>query len=168
MDFEEVIRKRYSVRKFKEQAVNQALITKILEAGNFAPTAKNNQPQKIYVVNSQEGLAKIDKATPCRYHAPVCLVIASNKNIAWSKDHYSTFEMDACIVATHMMLEATNLGVDNIWIEMFDKKILKQELNIPEEVEPVCLILLGYKEDDYQPSPMHYKRKDLKEIVTYR
>lgn len=168
MDFEKVIKERFSVRKFKDKAVDPALIAKILEAGNFAPTAKNNQPQKIYVVSSKEGLAKIDKASPCRYHAPLCLIVASDKNIAWRKGDYSTYEMDACIVATHMMLEATNLQIDNIWVEMFDKTILKQEFNIPSNIEPICLIPLGYKEDDCKPSPMHIKRKNISEIVEYR
>ena len=168
MEFEKVIRERFSVRKFKDDSVSDELINKILEAGNLAPTAKNNQPQKIYVVKSKNGLNKIDKASPCRYNAPVCLIVASDKNIAWSKGNYSTYEMDACIVATHMMLEATNLGVDNIWIEMFDKSVLKQEFNLDENIEPICLIPLGYRTDDCTPSPMHNKRKDLSEIVEYK
>ncbi len=167
MEFEKVIRERFSVRKFKNNSVSDDLINKILDAGNLAPTAKNNQPQKIYVVKSKEGLEKIDKASPCRYNAPVCLIVASDKNIAWSKENYSTYEMDACIVATHMMLEATNIGVDNIWIEMFDKDIIKQEFNLGESIEPICLIPLGYKTDDCMPSPMHNKRKDISEIIEY-
>lgn len=168
MEFDKVIRERFSVRKFKSDLVSDDLINKILEAGRLAPTAKNNQPQKIYVVRLKEGLEKIDKASPCRYNAPVCLIVASDKNIAWSKENYSTYEMDACIVATHMMLEATNLGVDNIWIEMFDKNILKQEFDMSENIEPICLIPLGYKDDLCVPSPMHGQRKDLSETVIYR
>ena len=168
MEFEKVIRERFAVRKFKDDSISDDVINKILEAGNLAPTAKNNQPQKIYVVKSKEGLEKIDKASPCRYNAPVCLIVASDKDIAWSKDDYSTYEMDACIVATHMMLEATNIGVDNIWIEMFDKNILKQDFNLSANIEPICLIPLGYKTDDCKPSPMHKTRKDLLEIVEYK
>lgn len=168
MEFEKVIRERFSVRKFKSDLVSDELINKILEAGNLAPTAKNNQPQKIYVVKSKEGLDKIDKASPCRYNAPVCLIVASDKNKAWSKENYSTYEMDACIVATHMMLEATNVGVDNIWIEMFDKDIIKQEFDLDANIEPICLIPLGYKTDDCEPSVMHNKRKNISEIVEYR
>ncbi len=168
MEFEKVIRERFAARKFKDDVINDELINKILEAGNLAPTAKNSQPQKIYVVKSKEGLEKIDKASPCRYNAPVCIIVASDKNIAWSKGDYSTYEMDACIVATHMMLEATNLGVNNIWIEMFDKNILKEEFNLDANIEPICLIPLGYKTDDCIPSPMHKIRKDLSEIVEYK
>lgn len=168
MDFEEVIKERFSTRSFKNDEVSDELINKILIAGNLAPTAKNNQPQKIYVVKSSEGLAKIDRASPCRYNAPICLIVASDKNIAWSKDGYSTYEMDACIVATHMMLEATNLGLNSIWIELFDKNILRKEFSLEENIEPICLIPLGYKTEDYKPSMNHSKRKDLSEIVEYK
>lgn len=168
MEFNDVIRKRYATRKFKDDCVEEEILNKILIAGNLAPTAKNNQPQKIYVVKSKEGLEKIDKATMCRYNAPVCLLVCSNKNIAFSKNGHSTYEIDASIVATHMMLEATNLGVDNIWIELFDRDIIKEEFNIGCNIEPIVIIPLGYKTDDYSGSSLHEIRKDLNEIVEYR
>ncbi len=168
MELERVMKERFSVRKFKEEPVEDEWIQKILEAGRIAPTAKNNQPQKIYVVKSKDGLAKIDKASPCRYHAPVCLIIASDKRVAYADHQSSTYEMDACIVATHMMLEATNIGVDNIWVKMFDKDIIKQEFHLEEGIEPICLMPLGYREANCQPSPMHFIRKELSEMVEYR
>lgn len=166
-DFETVIRKRTATRKFQDKKVDEEKINKILEAGRLAPTAKNMQPQKIYVACSKEALEKIDKASPCRYGAPIVLIVCSDKNIAWTKDHYSTYEMDACIVATHMMLEATNVGLENIWIEMFDKQELKKQFNLEENVEPICLIPIGYKADDCKENPLHHQRKNLNEIVKF-
>ena len=75
--------------------------------------------------------------------------------------------MDATIVATHMMLEATNVGINNIWIEMFDIKKTKELFNLEENIEPICLIPLGYKEDSHHPSHLHNKRKELSETITY-
>lgn len=166
-DFETVIKTRTATRKFKEERVSKEKIEKILNAGRLAPTAKNIQPQKIYVVQSQEGLEKIDKVSPCRYGASTVLLVCSDKNIAWTKENYSTYEMDACIVATHMMLEATNVGVDNIWIEMFDKEMTKKEFNLDNNIEPICLIPLGYASDDYKGNPLHSQRKDLKDMVEF-
>jgi nitroreductase len=54
MDFQQVIRDRFSVRQYMDRAVEQEKIDAILEAGRIAPTAKNLQPIKIYVVNSPE------------------------------------------------------------------------------------------------------------------
>lgn len=166
-DFETVIRDRTATRKFKDKKVEMEKINKILEAGRLAPTAKNLQPQKIYVATSAEALEKIDKVSPCRYGAPTVLIVCSDKSMAFTKDGYSTYEMDASIVATHMMLEATNVGIDNIWIEMFDKEELKKEFNLADNVEPICLIPLGYKADDYKGNPLHNQRKDLKETVEF-
>ena len=168
MDFEKVIRGRTAIRKFKDEQIKDEELNSILEAGRIAPTAKNIQPQKIYVVQSIEGIEKIDKVSPCRYNAPTVLVICSNKDIAFKKEEYSTYEMDACIVATHMMLEATNVGLGSIWIEFFDKEKLKQEFDLEKNIEPICLIPIGYTADDYSGNPMHNVRKSIEDIVEYK
>lgn len=167
MKFEDVIRFRESTRKFKDTKVDDEKINMILEAGRLAPTAKNLQPQKIFVVKSDSSIKKIDECSPCRYNAPVVLIVCCDKNIAFKKDDYSTYEIDASIVATHMILEATNIGVDNIWIEMFDKEKLKEKFNLDKNIEPICLIPLGYRADDYTGSAFHNVRKPLMETVEF-
>ena len=167
MEFDSVIKERFSTRSFKSNSISDELITKILEVNNYAPTAKNQQPQIIFVVKSSEGLNKIDQASPCRYNAPVVLLVCSDKNIAWKNKDYSTYEMDATIVATHMILEATNIGLNSVWVEMFDKEKTKELFNLDDNIEPICLIPIGYKEDGVVPSPMHTSKKNIEEIVTY-
>lgn len=167
MDFEYVIKTRTATRKFQDKKVEKEKINKILESARLAPTAKNQQPQKIYVVSSEESLKKIDNATPCRYNAPVVFIVCSDKEIACHSEQFSTAVIDGTIVATHMMLASTNLGVDNIWIEYFDKQKLKEEFNIPEKEEIICLLPIGYKDVDCPSNPMHEVRKELKEIVKY-
>ena len=161
MEFDKVIRERQATRKFSNKIVEKEKLENILEAGRIAPTAKNLQPIKIYVVESSEGLDKIDKASPCRYNAPIVLLVCGDKDSAYTKGDYSTYEMDACIVTTHMMLEATNIGVDNIWIESFDENVLRESFNIPSEYIPVCLLPLGYKAMDCPINPLHDRRKNI-------
>ena len=168
MNFEDVIRKRTAVRKFDNQKLEKEKLDMILEAGRIAPTAKNNQPFKIYIVDSEDGLLKIDKASRCRYNASTVLIVCGNKEAAYHKEDYSTYEMDCSIVATHMMLEATNLGVDNIWVESFDENILREKFDIPNELIPVCLLPLGYKTEDCPINPLHNIRKDINDLVEYR
>ena len=72
MDFMEVLKKRYSCKKFDGRKIRKEQLDAILEAGRLAPTDKNLQEQKIYVVQSDEGLEKIDRITPCRYGARYC------------------------------------------------------------------------------------------------
>ena len=77
MDFMELAKKRYSCKKYQpDKAVEKEKLNKILEAGQVAPTAKNSQPQHIYVMESEEALKLVDNLTPCRYGAPVVLFLA--------------------------------------------------------------------------------------------
>ena len=80
MEFTKVVAERYSCKNFSTRKVEAEKLTEILEAGRLAPTAKNSQEQRIYVLQSEESLAKLDKVTPCRYGAPTCLVVAFDKN----------------------------------------------------------------------------------------
>ena len=165
MNFEDVIRVRISTRKFKDQKVSRELVDKILEAGRLAPTAKNIQPQKVYVLESNDAINKINECSPYIYGAKTVLLICSDKDIAFHRGDYSSYEMDATIAATHMILEATNLGIDSVWLGVFDSNKIKELFNI--NLEPICIIPLGYRTDDYVESPMHSKRKDISELVEY-
>ena len=80
MEFFEVVKERYSCKKFDGRPVEQSQLDAILEAGRLAPTAKNLQEQRVYVVQSENGLAKIDKITPCRYGAATVIAVAFNRD----------------------------------------------------------------------------------------
>ena len=167
MLFEEVIKKRYACRKFSDYKLSEEEFDKILEAGRIAPSAKNLQPIKILVCRSDDSLEKVDKVSPCRYGAKQVLIVCGDKNVAFREGDYSGYEVDASICATHMMLEATNIGIDNIWVRMFDSKVLKDLFGLNDGLEPVCLIPLGKKDINCPESPNHNKRKEKSELVDY-
>ena len=169
MDFSEVIKNRYSCKKFSDRKVEKEKLDKILEAGRVAPTAKNLQEQHIYVVQSENGLAAIDKVTPCRYGAPVVLVVAYNKNnvFTYPGEKRDSGIEDASIVATHMLLAAYNEGVDSCWINFFNPDELAQALNLPEDEEVLMLLDLGIAAEGTKALPNHDSRKELTETVTY-
>ena len=169
MEFKEILEKRQSIRKFDHKPVPKETLDAILEAGRKAPTAKNLQPQKIYVVTSEEGLARIDQASPCRYQAPVVLLVCGDCEAAWQKrEDYNTVEMDCCIVATHMMLAACDEGIGSIWIERFDDEKVKQLFELPANIRPILLMPLGYPASDCPDNVNHHNRKPLTETVEYR
>ena len=168
MEYEKLIKERKSTRLFSSKEVESEKIDQILECGRIAPTAKNSQPFKIYVVKSEEGIKKIDKCTMCRYKSPLVFIICGDEEKSYIKDGRASYVVDASIVTTHMMLEATNIGVDNIWIEMFDGKKIKELYDIPSDLEPVCLLPIGYKSKLCPPSPMHKIRKSMDKIVEYK
>ena len=169
MDFSEVIKNRYSCKKFSDRKVEKEKLDKILEAGRVAPTAKNLQEQHIYVVQSENGLSAIDKVTPCRYGAPVVLVVAYNKNnvFTYPGEKRDSGIEDASIVATHMLLAAYNEGVDSCWINFFNPDELAQALNLPEDEEVLMLLDLGIAAEGTKALPNHNSRKELTETVTY-
>ena len=169
MDFSEVIKNRYSCKKFSDVEVKKEKLDKILEAGRVAPTAKNLQEQHIYVVQSEKGLAAIDKVTPCRYHAPMVLVVAYNKNnvFTYPGGKRDSGIEDASIVATHMMLAAYNEGVDSCWINFFNPDELAQILNLPENEEILMLLDLGIAAEGTRPLPNHNSRKEVSETISY-
>ena len=169
MEFNEVIKDRYSCKKFDGRPVDKELLDAILEAGRLAPTAKNLQEQRVYVVQSEEGLAKIDKLTPCRYGASTVLVVAfDSKNVfVYPGEKRDSGVEDASIVATHLMLAAKNAGVDSCWINFFDPEIAAKELGLPENEEVLMLLDLGYAAEGAKPLAAHEQRKPLSQTVQY-
>ncbi len=169
MEFTEVITNRYSCKKFSSTEVSLDKLNAILDAGRVAPTAKNLQEQHIYVISNPETLEAIDQVCPCRYNAPVVLVVA------YDTEHVFTYPgnnrdsgiEDASIVATHMLLAAYNAGVDSCWINLFDPEKLKRLLKLPENEEILMMMDLGYAAENTKPLSNHFSRKDLSKTVTY-
>ncbi|MDD6195960.1 nitroreductase family protein [[Clostridium] aminophilum] len=169
MEFKDVVKNRYSCKKYNGKKVEREKLNAILEAGRLAPTAKNLQEQHIYVVESDEKLAVIDKATPCRYGAPTVLVVAFDKNhvFTYPGGKRDSGIEDASIVATHLMLAAANEGVNSCWLNFFDPDALAKELGLPENEEILMLLDLGYAAEGTGPLDNHNSRKELAETVSY-
>ena len=168
MEFRNVIRNRYSCRSFSDRPLEDSKLKAILEAGRLAPTAKNIQEQRIYVLKSEAAIAKVDEATPCRYGAPVVLAVAYDITNVYTYPggkHDSGME-DAAIVATHMILAAADEGVDSCWLNRFDPEALEASLGLPPNERILMLLDLGYGAGDAAPSPRHGSRKALEETVT--
>ena len=169
MEFKKVVKNRYSCKKYGTRAVEAEKLNAILEAGRLAPTAKNLQEQHVYVVQSPEGLAKIDVATPCRYGAPTVLVVAFDKNnvFTYPGEKRDSGVEDASIVATHMVLAAADEGVDSCWVNFFDPDQLAASLELPENEDILMLLDLGYAAEGVGPLANHNSRKPLSETVSY-
>ena len=169
MEFKEVIRNRYSCKKYSDRAVEPEKLEAILEAGRLAPTAKNLQEQHVYVLQSAEMLAKVDGVTPCRYGAPTVLVVAFDKNnvFTYPGGKRDSGVEDATIVATHLILAAANEGVDSCWVNFFDPEKLAADLKLPENEEILMVMDLGYAAEGAGPLPNHDSRKPLPETVSY-
>lgn len=169
MNFLELAQKRYSVRKFGDMKVEKDKLYLILEAGRIAPTAGNYQPQRILVLDSEEGLSKLSLCTPYKFNQSLALLVCYDETISWKRsfDGKNDGEVDASIVATHMMLEATELGIGSTWIGHFDPVGIRKTFEIPASIIPVALLLMGYPSDDAVPSKLHHERLDISQTTFY-
>lgn len=169
MEFLELAKKRCSVRKYETRMVEEDKLLKILEAGRVAPTAANYQPQHMIVVKSQAAMDKLKKCAYV-YGAPLAVIVCGDHSVSWKRrfDGKDSLDVDAGIAATHMMLEATELGLGTVWIGSFDPAIAKVEFKIPENVEPIAILLIGYPDTELaSPNRHDTARKPLKDMVHY-
>ena len=167
MDFLELSKKRYSVLNYQKKDVSVELIDKILESAKVAPTACNFQPQKIKVINTDEDRVKLNRVVPSKYYVPAAFLVCYDKELCWTRqfDGKNSGEIDASIVTTHMMMEATDLGLGSIWVMYWNPQTMKEEFDIPEVYEPVALLIVGYADEQFEPHKEHFIRKEIEEIV---
>jgi nitroreductase len=170
MDFSEVLKNRYSVRKFSDEEVPQELINEILEAGRVAPSAGNHQPTIVYILdkNKIEKLNEVPSAKthPVVFAAKQALLICYDKNMEMKRPHdkFAFGITDSSIVTTYMMLKITELGLGSVWVGWFNPKIIKEILEIPEEYEVSAILPFGYIQKGSHPSANSRKRKPVGEF----
>lgn len=169
MEFEKLIKERYSVRKFLPEHLKKEDIEKILSAGHLAPTGCNFQPQRILVLNTDEAVNKLKNCTKCHFDAPSAMLICYNKDESWTRKYDGALSapVDAAIVTTHMMLAAHNIGVGSCWVMHFDPEAMKKTYNIPENYEPVALLVMGYPSPDAEVHTFHSTFRPIDEVVSY-
>lgn len=173
MNFIDLAKKRYSVRKYEDKIVEKEKLDKILEAGRVAPTAANLQPQKLIVVQKKDSLEKLKIGTNV-YGAPLAIIVCSDHSQSWKRsyDGKDSADIDASIVTDHMMLQASELGLGTVCVGIFDPKIIKKCFNIPDNIEPINILAIGYSDVEAESkatSPDRHieTRKALNETVFY-
>lgn len=169
MDFLQLAKNRYSCRKYKAAAVEDNKLNYIIEAARVAPSAVNFQPWYLIVVKGEN----LEKVRSC-YHrewfrtAPECIVVCADHSRSWkrgdSKDHA---DIDAAIAADHITLAASSIGLATCWICNFDAQKLSEVLDLPENLEPVVILPLGYPGDSADTERHSAKRKPLEDVVRY-
>ena len=168
MTFQELAKTRYSVRSFQNTPIAKDTLNLILEAGRIAPTACNNQPQRIYVAKSEESRKKLASVCRCTFDAPVILVVCYDRTRDWKNKlmpGYESGETDAAIVCTHMMLQAADLGVGSCWVGYFNAQQVSEVLGLPEDVTVSALLPMGYPTPDAKPLPLHTQYRAFEDTI---
>ena len=166
MNFLELARKRYSVRAYKSDPVEQEKLDRILEAARLAPTAVNIQPFQLVVIHTADRKAELLQIYSKKWfvQAPIVICACGIIGKSWvRRDGKNYNDVDVAIVMDHLILAATAEGLGTCWVGAFDPAAAKEVLRLPEGVEPIAFTPLGYAAD----SPPVKKRKPLAKLVRY-
>ena len=168
MNFSELASARYSVRAYQSRPIEDEIMEAIIEAGRVAPTACNFQPQRVFVVKSEENRQKLASVCRFTFDAPTVLVIAYDRDACWKNkrmEGHPSGETDAAIVTTHMMLAAWEKGIGSCWVGVFNSEEVKSVLGLPENLMVTALMPMGYPAEDAAPAPFHSQIKPKSETV---
>ena len=162
----DTITERFSCREFTEQSISDELLNIILESGRIAPSAVNFYPTKIMVIENHELLERLKEATKYTFNSKLILVIMHDKNLSWHRrtDNKDHGQIDSTIVATHMMLACTALGLGSTYVSAFKDDVLREILDIADNYEINCMLPIGYPKE-IKP---HNTRKALEDIIIYK
>ncbi len=146
MDFFEVVKKRRSIRKFKNVDVEKEKVDKIIESAMYAPSARNRRPVHLIILDDREKIKKLKEIRSGAFSflesAPLAIVV--------TVENYDTWESDGAIVATFIQLAATALGLGSCWGHIANRveDETKRFLGIPEDKKVLCVIGIGYPDEE--------------------
>jgi nitroreductase len=167
MEFQELIEKRYSVRAYKPDPVDDEMLERVLEAARLAPTAANRQPFQLIVIHTAGREAELKRIYGRDWFVqpPLIICVCGVLDQGWVRrdDGKSYVDVDAAIVMDHLILAAADLGLGTCWIGAFNPDAAREVLGLPEGVEPIAFTPLGYPADQAGGK----KRKPMTELVRH-
>lgn len=167
MDFDDVINKRYSVRGYLDKEVEDEKLEYVLKAATIAPTGVNNQPFKVFVIDTKKNKKQLSEIYGAEWfvEAPYVLCVVANVDEAWTRpwDGKNIADIDATIVMDHIILAATNVGLGTCYIAAFQADKASEFLNLNDNEVPVLFTPLGYGNAEPRDTP----RKEIDEFVEY-
>ena len=170
-EYLELVAGRYSCREFSDVQLADGELAAIVEAARLSPSARDLQPVRLCVVQSPEGLAKIDECTKCRYGAPTVFIAAYDygESSHPAPDHGPETcdfgDIDTTIALTNMENAAHALGLSSCWVGAFDPRAVRERFAVPESYRLVELFMVGHPVAG--PGPKHAERKGAEQIAVH-
>ena len=167
MDFLELAQARYSCRRLTDKAIEPEKIERILQAAIAAPTAKNAQRYTIWALKSPDAFDKLKQTTNYTFGSALAFVIGAKKDGAFDRpfDNKNFSEIDAAIVATHLMLAVQAEGLGTTWVGYFDAPKMRELFPEMQDYELIAVFPVGYPAEDAKPNIRHTERRPLSEVV---
>jgi nitroreductase len=163
----EIIKRRRSVRKYKEDPIPDDVLHRVLEAARLAPSGKNLQPWKFIIIRDRLIKEKLAEASSGQYFmvkAPLVIAACGFPDECYSRlgRYMKSWPVDVAIALEHLILQAEEENLGTCWIGAFEEKEVKAILDIPEEARVLALTPLGYPAE----KPPSRGRKSLDEIIS--
>lgn len=166
MNFIDLATRRYSVRDYENRPVEKDKLMYVLEAARFAPSAVNFQPWQFIVVTDPELLKSVQEIYPRNWlhTTPVIIIALGDHKLGWHRksDGKDYTDIDVAIAIDHLILAATEQNLGTCWICNFDAEKCCEMFNLPESLEPIAMISIGYPIAD---AKVDKKRKPIEELV---
>ena len=155
-DILETIFKRRSIRVYERKKVDEETITLLLKAAMAAPSGSNSRPWEFVVVTDEAALKTLrSKIKYGNYNAPAAVVVCANLAIAQNESAYRYWVQDCSAATENLLLAAAGMGLGTCWIASYPKEevmsVLRETLEIPEDVYPLNLIFVGYPAEEKKP-----------------
>ena len=166
----DLLGRRYSCRKFTDEQLADEELAAILEAARLSPSARNNQPTRLCVVQDPAGLSKVDECSDCRFGAPTVIVVAYDHDVSShptapnGPETCDFGDIDSSIALTNMDNAVASLGLGACCVGRFDHDRVRELFGVPESYRLVCLLMVGHP--DMGPAPRHFERRTLDELVS--
>ncbi|MHC4521540.1 MAG: nitroreductase family protein [Planctomycetota bacterium] len=165
MDVSQAILRRYSCRRYKAKPIEPDKLAAVLEAARQAPSAKNLQDWR-FVVVTEEGTRKqlVAAANNQTFlEGAGAIIIACTVSDHVMRCGQATGPIDVSIAIEHICLQATELGLATCWIGSFYPDKVKPIVGIPEHINIIELLALGYPAD----TPKEHRREPIESIVSF-
>jgi nitroreductase len=156
MDVFEAIRRRRSIRAYKNTEIEEGKLQKVLEAARLAPSAGNRQEWKFVAVRDPERRAKLAEMTYGQRwvaEAPAIIVACATEGKSVMMCGQATHTVDVSIACTMMVLEAWEQGLGTCWLGAFNEGEVKKFLDVPDHMRVVAMIPMGYPNEAPLPRP---------------
>jgi nitroreductase len=170
MELLEAIKGRRSIRAFKNQAIPEETVEKLIDSARWAPSAGNIQPWVFVIVRKPDVKRKLSEAALNQEYikeAPVVIVVCADENRSSmgygmrGKTLYCLQDTAAAI--QNILLTAYSLSLGTCWIGAFNETLAKTALNVPEGVKPVAIVPVGYPDE----FPRQRSRRSFNEVVRF-
>jgi len=167
MDVTKAIRSRRSIRKYTEEPVSGDDIEALLTAAMHAPSAVNEQPWHFVIIQDRktlEAISRLSPTAPMVKYAPLAIAVCADKN---REKFPGLWALDCSAAAENILLEATERRLGTVWTAVypFEERVkgIKELLNLPANVIPLCIIPVGRPAetpapvDRFNPSCIHHE-----------